>query len=108
MTETEGRGDLLAGPRRLAVASAAGAAAGFVIGGIAGRLAMLVLRLTSDPSLHGLPTDDDFTIGVVSGETAFLLIASAVIGAAGGVVYLAIRSWLPERMRPWMAAVLCG
>jgi hypothetical protein len=27
---------------------------------------MFVLRLTSDPALHGMKTDDDFTIGSVT------------------------------------------
>ena len=55
--------------RRLAVSTSAGAVAGLAIGGVGGRLAMLLLRLTSDPSLRGLPTDDDFTIGVISSQS---------------------------------------
>jgi hypothetical protein len=44
----------------------AGFLAGVLIGGVGGRLAMLALRLTSGPSLHGVSTDDGFTIGRVS------------------------------------------
>ena len=40
-----------------------GLVCGALIGGVGGRLAMFVLRVTSDGSLHGLQTDDDFTIG---------------------------------------------
>lgn len=98
----------LAGVRRLAAAAATGAVAGVVIGGIGGRLAMLLLRLTSDPILRGLPTDDGFTIGVISTDTLFLLVLTAVAGAVGGVAYLAIRSWLPERARPWVAGGITG
>ena len=84
------------GIRRLGAAVAAGALAGAVIGGIGGRLVMLLLRLTSDPSLHGRLTDDGFTIGVVTFGTLFLLVLTTVGGATGGAAYLAIRSWLPR------------
>ena len=46
---------------------------GLLIGGVGGRLAMFVLRLTSDPSLRGARTDDDFIIGVFTSQTLFLL-----------------------------------
>ncbi|GBC87242.1 hypothetical protein HRbin12_01245 [bacterium HR12] len=92
---------LLTASRRAAAALAAGALAGFLVGGVGGRLGMLVLRLTSSPALHGAKTDDGFTIGVVSGETTFLLGVTTVLGALGGLAYLIARSWLPERLRPW-------
>ena len=38
---------------------------------------MLMLRLTSDPTLRGLETDDGFVIGRFSGDTVFLLILTA-------------------------------
>lgn len=98
--------DVLAAARKLAAAIAAGALAGFAIGGVGGRVAMLVLRLTSDPQLHGLQTDDDFTIGIVSGSTIFLLGVTTVIGTLGGVAYLLARPWLPERIRPWIWGAL--
>ena len=69
---------------------------------------MLVLRLTSDPSLHGVETDDGFTIGIVSFATLFLVIVTAVAGAIGGLPYLLVRSWLPERARPWLFGALTG
>lgn len=94
--------------RRLSAAVAAGLIAGAVIGGVGGRMAMLVLRLTSDPSLHGLETDDGFTIGIVSSATLFLIVLTMVGGVAGGVAYLAVRSWLPERIRPWLFGSLAG
>jgi hypothetical protein len=40
---------------------------------VGGRLAMLLLRLTSDPVLRGVSTDDGFTIGRFSAQTIFLL-----------------------------------
>ena len=58
----------------------AGFLAGVLIGGVGGRLAMLALRLTSDPSLNGVSTDDGFTIGRVSLQTLFLLGVTAGLG----------------------------
>jgi hypothetical protein len=99
---------LLDAARFLAAGVAGGFITGLAIGGVGGRLAMLVLRLTSDPSLHGATTDDGFTIGVVSGETSFLLGTTALIGALGGVLYLIGRGWFPERARPWASAGVFG
>lgn len=77
----------------------AGAIAGFVIGGIGGRIAMLILRLTSDPSLVGEETDDGFIIGSITGDSFFLIGLCTIAGIAGGLFYLAVRSWIPERSR---------
>ena len=68
----------------LASGVSAGFVSGVLIGGVGGRLAMLLLRVTSDPSLHGLQTDDGFRIGRVSAETLFLLGVTAGLGMAGG------------------------
>lgn len=76
-----------------------GAIAGFVIGGVGGRIAMLILRLTSDPSLHGLETDDGFIIGSITGDSFFLIGITTIAGLAGGLFYLAVRPWIPPRSR---------
>jgi hypothetical protein len=102
------RNDLTAAVRPVSAAAVAGCLAGTAIGGIGGRLAMFVLRLTSDPSLRGLKTDDDFTIGIFSGATLFLLLVTAFLGVVGGLVYLAIRPWLPAQARPWLFGGLTG
>jgi hypothetical protein len=107
-SETTWQQDLLASARRVSAGVVGGLAMGALIGGIGGRLAMFVLRLTSDPSLHGLQTDDGFTIGRFSGETLFLVLAAAALGVIGGLVYLAVRPWLPERWRAVLAAVFGG
>ncbi len=98
--------DLAAAARPLAAAMTAGFIAGLTIGGVGGRLAMFVLRLTSDPNLRGLETDDGFTIGVFSSATLFLLVFTALEGMVGGILYLAVRSWLPRRARPWVFGVI--
>lgn len=92
----------------LAAGVGSGFVAGLVVGGVGGRLAMLLLRLTSDPALHGVQTDDQFTIGVISGDTFFLLVATALLGALGGVVYVVARAWFSPRVRPWVSAVFFG
>jgi hypothetical protein len=81
---------------------------GATVGGIGGRLAMLVLRVTSDPSLAGMKTDDGFIIGRFSPDTMFLLVFTSVLGVLGGILYLAVRPWLPEGWRAWIAGVFGG
>ena len=93
------------------VGTAAGTLAGFVVGGVGGRLAMLLLRLTSPDDVLGLTSDDGFEIGVVSADTVQLLLAMAMLGGINGVVYAAVRTALPERVRLplWVAlAVTLG
>ncbi len=78
--------------RRLAVATAAGALSGLMVGGIGGRLAMMLLaRLT--PESEGLLSDDGFVIGqlTVSG-TLNLLVVTVVLGVLGGGIYLVVRN----------------
>jgi hypothetical protein len=81
---------------------------GALIGGLGGRIAMLVLRLTSDESLHGVETDDGFTIGVVSSQTTVLVVITAVLGTVGGLAYLLVRTWLPPGRRAFAFAALTG
>src|SRR5205809_456711 len=100
--------DLMASARRISACIAGGFSMGAVVGGIGGRLAMLVLRLTSDSSLHGLKTDDGFIIGRFSGDSLFLLGFTSALGGLGGILYLAARSWLPERRRAALAGVFGG
>jgi hypothetical protein len=102
------RDDLRAASRPVAAAMVSGFVAGVAVGGVGGRVAMLVLRLTSDSSLHGLKTDDGFTIGIVSTATIFLLLLTAIGGMLGGLLYLVVRAWLPPGTRPWLFAALTG
>jgi hypothetical protein len=81
----------------------AGFVAGVLIGGVGGRIAMLLLRVTSDPGLRGIKTDDGFTVGRVSAETLFLLGVTAGLGIAGGLLYLVVRRWIPV---PWRIPVM--
>ena len=100
--------DLSAPGATLASGVTGGFVAGVLIGGVGGRLAMLLLRLTSDPALRGVQTDDGFTIGIVSTQTLFLLGVTAGLGIVGGLFYLIVRGWIPERWRVLVMAIFTG
>lgn len=93
---------------RFGAAALAGLTAGFLIGGVGGRLAMLLLRLTSSDAVVGIQSDDDFTIGQVSTASIFLIAATTLIGSLLAFAYLLVRRWLPEGQRPLQAAVFFG
>jgi hypothetical protein len=92
----------------LGLALLAGFLTGLVVGGGLGRVAMFILRLTSDESLRGLKTDDDFTIGRFSADTFFLLGFCGLLGMVAAVVYVAVRGAFPGRWRPVMATALAA
>jgi hypothetical protein len=80
---------------RLRVIVVAGISTGAVVAGLGGRLAMLLLRLTSDDRVDGVKSDDGFTIGEVTlAGTYNLLMLGAAIGLIGAVAYLAVAPWL--------------
>ena len=86
--------------RRLLVGTAAGALAGALIGGVGGRLVMLVLRLTSDPLVVGVTSDDGFEIGRFTFRDTLGLVAGlAAAGAVNGAVYAVLRGSIPRRLR---------
>src|SRR4029079_17875202 len=76
-----------------------GAIAGALVGGVGGRLAMLLLRLTSPDHVVGMTSDDGFEIGVVSADTLQLVLAMALLGGINGIVYATLRSAIPRRLR---------
>ena len=84
---------------RMLVGASAGVVAGFVVGGVGGRLAMLLLRLTSPETVVGVISDDGFEIGVVSLETVNLLGATTAAGCVVGALYAAARGAIPPRLR---------
>jgi hypothetical protein len=100
--------ELAASARRVSVTAIGGLVSGALAGGVGGRLAMLVLRVTSDDSLHGLETDDGFIMGQVSSATLFLVLFTGVLGVAGALFYMAVRAWLPGRGRAVLAGVFGG
>jgi len=83
----------------LLLGGAAGAWAGLLVGGVGGRLAMFLLRLTSPNYVRGIKSDDEFEIGRFSTDTVFLLALTTVAGAFVGIAYVAIRRALPVAWR---------
>lgn len=100
--------DLSSPGATLASGVTGGFVSGLLIAGVGGRLAMFLLRLTSDPGLLGAKTDDGFTIGRFSSETIFLLGVTAGLGIVGGLFYLIVRGWIPERRRVIVMTVYFG
>lgn len=95
------RAVLVAAGRHLVPSLLAPAVAGCLIAGVGGRLAMLLLRITSGDRVVGLESDDGFIIGRVSTDTVTLVFALTV-GATVilGPVYAVARLWIAPRWRP--------
>lgn len=85
--------------RWVLLGAAAGGVGGVLVGGIGGRLAMFVLRLTSPDGVRGLTSDDGFEIGRFTTSTFSLLALTFLLGAVAGLVYIAVRGFLPPRLR---------
>lgn len=77
--------------RRLAAITAAGALAGLLVGGVGGRLAMLLLAVLNDRAT-GLVSDDGFEIGRFTlAGTLNLLAVGAGLGVLGAGIYALLR-----------------
>jgi hypothetical protein len=73
----------------------AGAIAGAVVGGIGGRIAMRIVALV-DESADGVRTDFGATAGEITiGGTFTLIVMMTIAGILGGLLYVAVRRWLP-------------
>ena len=80
---------------RLRVIVLAGVTLGVVVGGVGGRVAMGVLRLTSPDTVVGLTSDDGFEIGQVTlGGTYNLLLVGAAFGVLGAALHGLVSPWL--------------
>ena len=78
--------------RRLALATAAGALSGLLVGGIGGRLAMMLLARLA-PETRGVLSDDGFLIGQFTlSATLNLLALGTVLGVLGGGIYVVVRA----------------
>jgi hypothetical protein len=85
----------------------AGVGLGVLVGGVGGRLAMLILRLTSPDSVTGVISDDGFEIGQVTLlGTLGLLVFAAVFGLIGAAAYALVRPWLIGP--PWFRNLTCA
>lgn len=76
---------------RLVVIVIAGALLGLLVGGVGGRLAMMLLAGLS-PEATGITSDDGFVMGQFTASgTLNLLVAGAFLGLIGAVVYALLR-----------------
>ena len=87
-------------------AALAGSKAGFIWGGVGGRVAMRIVALTSGDNVRGVISDDGFEIGRVTFETIALLIFAVVVGTIGGVVHGFLGVWL--KGPKWVVASAVG
>lgn len=73
----------------------AGITAGVLLVGVGSRMAMMLLRVTSPDHVHGITSDDGFTIGEVTlAGTYNLLALGGVVGIIGAVAYRLVKRWL--------------
>jgi hypothetical protein len=92
--------------RLLAIAVIAGFSAGF-LSGLWTRLAMRIAGELTIQKNRGLLTESDAVVGKLTlGGTLFLAMTAAVVGVAGGLLYVAIRRWLPTH--PALRAISFG
>ena len=76
---------------RLVVIVLAGAVLGLLVGGVGGRLAMMLLAVLN-PEATGVTSDDGFVMGQFTASgTLNLLVAGTILGAIGGVFYALLR-----------------
>lgn len=98
MAETQGnvsssgwRGATEQAARRLAAITALGGLLGLLVGGLGGRLAMMLLARLN-PGVTGVTSDDGFRIGqFTAADTMNLLLVGAGFGVVGAGVYAVVR-----------------
>jgi hypothetical protein len=80
------------GAAELARLTVVGLALGVLVGGVLGRLAMMLLAVLNDHAT-GVQSDDDFTIGqFTTGGSLNLLVVGALLGVVGAGFYAAVRA----------------
>jgi len=96
---------------RLRVIALAGAGLGLLVGGIGGRLAMFLLRVTSPAFVDGRISDDGFEIGRFTLSGTYNLLGIGIgAGLVGAAVYLLVAPWLigPVWFKRFTAALGAG
>lgn len=80
---------------------AGGFVAGLLVAGFGGRLLMRLIAATSDDRAQGRLTEADEVVGrITGGGTVFFVLFASGFGVLGGVGYLLLRRWLPNRSIP--------
>jgi hypothetical protein len=73
----------------------AGLVAGAVVAGVGSRVVMKIVALAAGPDAHGALTANGNRVGDFTMDTLFLVAFGALLGAFGGLLYVALRRWLP-------------
>lgn len=83
--------------RSVLVAVVSGVGAGVFVAGAGGRLVMRLLAATSSDAVQGRITEAEATVGSITvGGSLFLMFFAAIFfGGLTGVLYMALRRWLP-------------
>ncbi|MEX2080527.1 MAG: hypothetical protein WEC33_02840 [Dehalococcoidia bacterium] len=82
----------------ISLGAATGGLGGALVGGVGGRLAMFLLRLTSADGVRGIESDDGFIIGRFDPlATAQLILFTALLGSITGLIMVAGRPFFPRR-----------
>ena len=87
--------------RPFAVGLGVGALAGIVIGGAGSRIAMRLIALADDREDFGRVTSAQAVVGEVTARGTLAVFSVGLsLGIFGGVLYVALRRWLPAN--PWL------
>ena len=83
--------------RATTIAIASGLAAGLLVAGAGGRLAMRLLAVTAGDAAQGRVTEADELVGriTIGGTVGFVVFTGLFFGIATGVLYVLVRRWLP-------------
>ena len=87
--------------RAMGIGVLAGLAAGFVAGGLGSRVAMRIAAIAAGPGQRGVLTENGNRVGEITLDgTLFLVVFNGpIVGLFGGLVYVAVRPWLPRSDR---------
>ncbi len=88
--------------RTVAAVATAGAVAGLLVAGVAGRLVMRTLAATSGASAQGRLTEAGEVVGRISGDgtVGFIIFIGLFAGLFAGSVFVLLRRWLPATAGP--------
>lgn len=94
--------------RNATVGIVGGIAAGVLVGGLGSRLVMRALAATSGDAAEGRLTDAGELVGqiTVDGTLGLVVFVGVFGGIVGGLLYVLVRSWLPQRI--WLAGMVFG
>jgi hypothetical protein len=81
--------------RLLLIGLLSGIVAGFIVGGIGSRVAMRILAALNTDQAGVLTENGNISGQITAAGSLFLLFSGAFLGAIGGLLYVAIRRWLP-------------